>query len=236
MMSHTDTDLHYMCALSGSKERAVLTGGGVDFEPFASPISKEICGLQMKDSTSEVDSSSGTSFNLGTEQAVDLCGQCPVCKEGVYNSCKRIQIEGVHYHDACFEISGDDASGCDSRLGEQLRGVCPHCRQGVYTDQERCKDDSGNYYHMECSVYDDQFTTSSSDDILLMLAGDAFTECVQFGALGKLRGECPKCGRGVYTSQDRVKDDTGHYYHETCAESADSVSFVPCLQGKCLLQ
>ena len=52
MMSHTDTDLHYMCALSGSKERAVLTGGGVDFEPFASPISKEICGLQMKDSTS----------------------------------------------------------------------------------------------------------------------------------------------------------------------------------------
>jgi hypothetical protein len=34
----------------------------------------------------------------------------------------------------------------------------------------------------------------------------------------ELRGECPLCGQGVYSDEDRTKDSEGVYYHEACFE------------------
>ena len=36
-------------------------------------------------------------------------------------------------------------------------------------------------------------------------------------AKGSRRGTCPKCKKGVFTSQQRIKTD-GVYYHEACFE------------------
>jgi len=118
------------------------------------------------------------------------------------------------------------------------RGDCPTCGKGVYSDEPRTQE-NGSYYHEDCtSASKGKETTQARAEsakktggkvaISKETAADKFTNKAKANKRistqlpdddPTLRGECPQCGKGVYSDQPRTSEN-GSYYHEDCLGNA----------------
>jgi len=114
------------------------------------------------------------------------------------------------------------------------RGDCPTCGKGVYSDEPRTQE-NGSYYHEDCTAAskakaptqaraDSAKKTGGKVAISKETAANKSTDKAK--AIKRtstrslddptLRGECPECGKGVYSSDQPRTSENGSYYHEDC--------------------
>jgi endogenous inhibitor of DNA gyrase (YacG/DUF329 family) len=168
-----------------------------------------------------------------------LRGDCPACGKGVYSDQPRSNENGSYYHEECLSAgkslnaqstimiqnqrsggsrkpNGPTTPGSEERVH---RGDCPACGKGVYSDQPR-SNENGSYYHEECLSAGKSLNAQST----IMIQNPSQRSGGSRKPNGPTtpgsgarvhRGDCPACGKGVYSDQPR-SNENGSYYHEGC--------------------
>ena len=108
-----------------------------------------------------------------------------------------------------------------------LKGKCPVCTEGVYSDQPRVLN-NGSYHHEKCLAATVAGTTPKRDGAEKTAPSSTTpvsgTKPVSSASRGRVhRGDCPKCGKGVYSDQPRTSEG-GFYFHEECLAATKSAS------------
>ena len=85
-----------------------------------------------------VGSSDSLTSPLDAPPATVIKGCCPICQLNVYATDERFRVEGIYYHQNCYE-----------QRDRVVKGQCPVCQRNVYDTDERFKVES-QYYHQEC--------------------------------------------------------------------------------------
>ena len=147
--------------------------------------------------------------------AAESRGMCGVCGEHVFIHHERTSDDaGVYYHSACFA----KAREAMALAAVEHRGQCGLCGEDIYTNQHRAQDSDGNYYHQACAAAATANQAAASGAAGLGLGAmpvkGAASAAPPFA--GQLRGECGRCGEGVYSSQERFQNDDGVYFHKAC--------------------
>ena len=110
-------------------------------------------------------------------------------------------------------------------LGE-VRGECPACNRNVYSTDEGRFREGGRYYHRDCAPGEGAGNAAAAlDDLEFAVArntqptaSSSSSSNVLPTPQGDFRGDCPVCGKAVYSTDDGRVRDGDDYYHKDCVK------------------